>query len=68
MRESNNGCSKDWAKLGNIIAETLFLVMFPWQLIIGKLTTVLRPRWLNENAMFWKQRVTRAHDNKLTFE
>jgi len=42
----------DLAKLGNIVVETLFLVMFPW---VAKLAenkeNVLMPQWQNEETL-----------------
>ena len=54
--------------LGNIVAETLFLVIFPG---VAKLAenkrNVLLSQWLNKETLFWK-RVTHVHYNKPTFE
>jgi len=56
-------------KLGNIVAKTLFLVMFPGVAkLAGRKPNVLLPWRLNEERVYWKQRVTHAHYNKLTFE
>ena len=47
--------SKGLAKLGNIVAETMFLVMFPGVAkLAGNKQNVLQPRWLNEETLFLK--------------
>jgi len=39
------------ARLGNIVAETLFLAMFPWVAkLAGNEQNVLLPRWQNEET------------------
>ena len=41
--------SKGLVKLGNIVAETLFLVMFPWVAkLAGNKQNVLLPQWQND--------------------
>jgi len=48
--------SKGLAKLGNIVAETLFLVMFPWVAkLAGKKQNVLLLPWQNEETLLRKQ-------------
>jgi len=48
--------SKGLAKLGNIVAETLFLVMFPWVAkLAGNKENVLLPQWQNEETLLRKQ-------------
>ena len=48
--------SKGLVKLGNIVAETLFLVMFPWVAKqAGNKQNVLLPQWQNEEPLLRKQ-------------
>ena len=44
--------NKGLAKLQNILAKTLFLVMFPWVAILaGNKQNVLLPQWQNEETL-----------------
>ena len=48
--------AKGLAKLGNIVVETLFLVMFPWVAkLAGNKQNVLLPQWQNEETLLRKQ-------------
>ena len=47
---------KGLAKIGNIVAETLLLVMFPWVAkLAGNKQNVLLPQWQNEETLLRKQ-------------
>ena len=51
--------TKGLAKLGNIVAETLFLLMFPGVAkLVGSKQNVFLLRWLNEETLIRK---TKGH-------
>ena len=51
----NTTYSKGLAKLGNIVSETLLLVMFPWVAkLAGNKQNVLLPQWQNEETLYAK--------------
>ena len=53
---------KGQAKLGNIVAETLLLVMFPWVAkLAGNKQNVLLPQWQNEETLYAKTNELRMH-------
>ena len=57
MRSKDEQCNtKGLAKLGNIVAETLFFVMFPWVAkLAGNKNNVLLPQWQNEETLLRKE-------------